>query len=340
MRLLLRGLARLGQIGFTFLAASFLLFAVTEFSPGNVAAKVLGPYALDSQVALLTGKLGLDRPLGLRYVEWLGTLAGIEENRLSDPAIGLGLSDPRGTRYFGNFGFSLMQKQPVVDVVAERLGNTARLAAWALGLTVPIALGLGALAGMQAGSAVDRGVTGVTVTLTSLPEFVTAVVLILVFTAWLGWLPGTSPLNPGDAWSEASQMVMPVAVLVIASAAYVTRIVRASVAETMRRPFVRTARLKGLAPGRVIAFHVMRNALIAPVTVFLLQINWILTGVVVVESIFAYPGVGSLMLDAALFGDIYTVQALTLLALAVAVATQLLGDLIYVALDPRIRVGA
>lgn len=331
-------LNRLGQILFTALAASFLLFAVTEFSPGNVAAKILGPYALDTQVQILSEKLGLEDPLPTRYVRWLGTLTGVIENPLSDPELGLGLSDPRGDRYFGNLGFSLMQKQPVVDVIANRIGNTALLAAWAVGLTIPVALALGTAAGMRAGSLADRGISTATVTLTSLPEFVTAVLLLFVFTASLGWLPGTSPLDPGDDWSLGAQLVMPVTVLVIASASYVTRIVRASVAETMSRPYVRTARLKGLSPRQVILGHVLRNAMIAPVTVILLQVNWILTGVVVVESIFAYPGIGSLMLRAALFGDIYTVQALTLLALGIAIVTQFLGDVIYVALDPRIRV--
>jgi len=331
-------LARAGQVLFTLLAASFLLFAVTEFSPGTVAAKILGPYALESQVAVLSERLGLEDPLVLRYLRWVGTLLGLVPNPLGDPAIGLGLSDPRGARYFGNFGYSLMQKQPVLDVLSERIGNTVTLTLWAVGLTIPIALALGTLAGIRAGSRLDRAISTLTVSLTSLPEFVTAVALLLVFTAWLGWLPGTSPLDPGDRWSEAAQRVMPVAVLVIASASYVTRIVRTSVAVTMERPFVRTARLKGLSPRAIVLGHVLRNAMIAPVTVILLQINWILTGVVVVEAIFAYPGIGALMLRAALFGDIYTVQALTLIALAIAVTTQFLGDLAYMALDPRIRV--
>ncbi len=331
-------LNRLGQFAVILLIASFLLFAVTEFSPGNVASKILGPYALESQVRALSDRLGLDDPLLIRYLRWLGMLVGLVPNELGGPATGLGLSDPRGAQYFGNFGFSLMQGRPILDVLADRFGHTVTLTVWAIGLTVPISLCLGVLAGMTQGSLLDRIISVATVSLTSLPEFVVAVLLIFVFAASLGWLPGTSPLDPGDRWSVASQLVLPVAVLVIASSAYVTRIVRSSVVDTLAQPFVRTARLKGLAPMRVALLHVLRNAMIAPVTVILLQINWILTGVVVVEAIFAYPGIGRLMLEAALFGDIYLIQALTLIALSVAVTTQFLGDLAYVLLDPRIRV--
>lgn len=332
-------LRRAGQIVLTLIAGSFLVFALTEYAPGNVAARVLGPYALESQVEVLRGRLGLDDPLAVRYARWLGTMAGLVDNPLSDPAIGLGLTDPRGTRYLGNLGFSLMQKEPVVDVIARRLWPTVQLTLWAVALMVPLALAAGIAAGVRVGSVTDRAVSGVTIVLTALPEFVVGVALILVFAVWLRVLPGTSPLIPGDAWGTAAQLAMPVAVLVIASGAYVARIVRASVGDTMRRPFVRAARMKGLRPGQVIRRHVLRNALIAPVTVILLQINWMLTGVVVVEAIFAYPGLGALLLRAALFGDLYLVQALTLMALVVAVATQVAGDIAYRLIDPRIGRG-
>jgi peptide/nickel transport system permease protein len=330
-------LRRLGQLLLVLLLGSFLVFALTEFSPGSVARRILGPYATDGQVQLLTARLGDGDGLLARYGRWLGQVAGLRANPLLDPAVGLGLVDPRGERYLGNLGVSLMLREPVLDVVADRLGHTARLAGISVALVVPIALGLGLAAGLRPGSATDRGTSALTVILTSLPEFVVAVALVLLFSGLLGWLPGTSPLDPGDRWSPASQMVLPVTVLVVASAAYVARIVRSSVADTVRRPFVQAARLRGLSPRRVVLLHVLRAALVAPVTVILLQVNWLLSGVVVVESIFAYPGVGSLMLDAALFGDVVTVQALTLIALVVAVATQALGDLAYVLLDPRIR---
>lgn len=330
---------RLSHFLMTLAAASFLLFAVTEFSPGNVASKILGPYAVQSQVDLLYDKLGLGDPLLVRYGRWLGALLGLTENPMADAPIGLGLSDTRGARYFGNLGYSLMLKEPVVDVIGDRIGYTILLTFWALVFIVPIALLAGVTCGVTAGTRLDRSLSGLMIGLTSLPEFVTAVALLLVFSAWLGLLPGTSTLTLGDRWSTAAQLALPVSVLVVASATYVARIVRASVAETLHKPFVRTARLKGLAPRAVILHHVLRNAMIAPVTVILLQVNWLLTGVVVVEAIFAYPGIGYLLLQAALFGDIYVVQALTLLALTVAVGTQFVGDLCYMALDPKIRVG-
>lgn len=329
---------RFAQYVATLLVGSFLLFVATEFSPGTVASKILGPYALQNQVDLLSDRLGLNDPLVARYGRWLATIAGLADNPMADPRVGLGLTDPRGSRYLGNLGFSLMLKQPVADAITARFAYTVLLTACSITLIVPLAFGIGVWSGLRPGSATDRILSTITAVLTALPEFAFAVALTLVFVIALGWLPGTSTMLPGGHWSALSQMVLPVTVLVVASATYVARIVRASVVDTAKTPFVRAAELKGLARRQVVVHHILRNALIAPVTVILLQVNWLLTGVVVVESIFAYPGVGSLLLQAALFGDIYLVQALTLMALSVAVGTQLVGDLCYMALDPRIRV--
>ena len=326
------------QYVLTLLAGSFVVFVATEFSPGNVASKILGPYAVQSQVELLSDRLRLHDPLIERYGRWLATLAGLADNPLGRKEVGLGLSDPRGPRYVGNLGFSLMLKQPVVDALAVRVGYTVLLTACSIALIIPLAFAIGVWSGLRAGSLLDRVLSTLMAVLTALPEYAFAVGLTLVFVIWLGWLPGTSTMLGGGNWSFASQLVLPTTVLVVASATYVARIVRASVVETLQRPFVRTARLKGLPRRVIVVQHILRNALIAPVTVILLQINWLLTGVVVVESIFAYPGVGSLLLQAALFGDIYLVQALTLMALTVAVGTQFAGDLCYMLLDPRIRV--
>ncbi len=197
----------------TLLVASFLVFLVTEFSPGNVARKTLGAFALQEQVDLLYQKLHLNDPLPVRYVRWLGVLTGIEADPLQDPALGLDFKDPRGARYFGNLGYSTLYKAPVNDVIWERLGNTALLAGLAFAAIVPLSLVLGVAAGMRAGSLLDRALSTVSIVMTSIPEFALGVLLVAVFVVWLRLLPGTSPLDPHAGWSIASQLVLPVAVL-------------------------------------------------------------------------------------------------------------------------------
>jgi peptide/nickel transport system permease protein len=171
----------------------------------------------------------------------------------------------------------------------------------------------------------------------SVPEFALGVFLASVFVVALGWLPGTATLVAGGGWSVASQLVLPVAVIVLFDAGYVVSMIRASTIEVMQRPYIRTAILKGMTFRRVVVRHALRNAMINPITVILLQINYLISGVVVVETVFAYPGFGRMMLEAALFKDIALVEVGALVAVAVAVLTQMLGDLAYVLLDPRIR---
>jgi peptide/nickel transport system permease protein len=330
-------LRRAAEMLITLLVASFLVFVVTEFSPGNVARKTLGAFALQSQVDLLYEKLHLNDPLMVRYVRWLGVLTGVVADPLQDPALQLGFTDPRGDRYFGNFGYSTLYKAPVNDVLWDRLGNTALLAGLAFAVIVPLSLVLGVLAGMRAGSLLDRGLSTVSIVMTSIPEFALGVLLVAVFVVWLHVLPGTSPLDPHSGWSIPEQLVLPVAVLAIYDAGYVARMVRTSMAEVMAKPYVRTAVLKGLPRRQVILRHALRNALIAPFTVILLQINWLIGGVVVTELVFAYPGFGRMLLDASLFGDVSLIEAATLIALFVATTTQLLSDVGYRVLDPQAR---
>jgi peptide/nickel transport system permease protein len=330
-------LRRAVEMLLTLLVASFLVFVVTEFSPGNVARKTLGAFALQSQVDLLYEKLHLNDPLMVRYVRWLGVLTGTVADPLQDPALKLDFKDPRGDRYFGNFGYSTMYKAPVNDVLWDRLGNTALLAGLAFAVIVPLSLVLGVLAGMNAGSLLDRALSTVSIVMTSIPEFALGVLLVAIFVVWLHILPGTSPLDSHSGWSIAQQLMLPVAVLAIYDAGYVARMVRTSMAEVMAKPYVRTAVLKGLPRHRVILRHALRNALIAPFTVILLQINWLIGGVVVTELVFAYPGFGRMLLDASLFGDVSLIEAATLIALFVATSTQLLSDVGYRVLDPQAR---
>lgn len=330
-------LRRVGQLLVTAIISSFLLFVVTEFSPGTVSRQILGPYALPNQVELLDQKLGLSQPLPLRYLNWLSILAGLKANPLGDPALGLDLSDARGDRYFGNFGYSLMFKQPVRDVLAEPLENSALLGAVAMAFIIPLSLLIGIVAGANAGTRLDRLLSFGCLVVTSIPEYAAGVILLTIFVSYFNWLPGTSPLLASEQWSIASQLVLPVTVLTLASAGYVARIVRASMADTMTKPYVRTALLKGLTKRQIVTRHVIRNGMIPPMTVLLLQLNWLVGGVVVCESIFAYPGVGRLLLQAGLFGDLALVQTITLMSLAMAAVTQLLADISYMALNPRVR---
>jgi peptide/nickel transport system permease protein len=300
-------------LSITLLVVSFLVFALNEFSPGDVARKILGAYATQEQVELLTKQMGLDRPLLVRYADYVGRLAS------------------------GDLGYSTRFKVPVSQIIWRRLGNTAILAAIAFALIVPLSMLLGITAGMRESSRLNRVILLFSTVVASVPEFAMGVFLASVFVVGLGWLPGTATLVGGGGWSLASQFVLPVAVVVLYDMGYVVSMVRASMVEVMQRPYIRTAVLKGMSFRRVILGHALRNAMINPVTVILLQINYLITGVVVVETVFAYPGFGRMLLEAALFKDIALLEVGALVAVFVAVMTQILGDLGYALLDPRIR---
>lgn len=306
-------LKRLASLVFTMLVVSALVFAAFEFTPGQVATKVLGPFSTQDQRDRLMEELGLNRPVYERYIEWLG-------NTLT-----------------GDLGYSTLYKLPVNDIIWDRLANTLLLAVLAFAIIVPMSVLLGITAGMREGSILDRTISIGSIVTTSVPEFASGVFLASIFVIGLGWLPGTAPLDSGAGWPIAAQLVLPVLVMVLYDLGYVVRMVRASMVEVMTRPYIRTAILKGLSFRDVIMKHALRNAMIAPFTVILLQINYLITGVVVVEAVFAYPGFGRMLLDSALAQDVATVQAASLFAVFVSVATQIAGDLGYMMLNPRIR---
>lgn len=294
----------------TMLAVSILLFLLLELTPGNVAVKVLGPYSTEEQQHIWLERHGYFEPFYLRYFSWLGNLLT------------------------GDFGQSVRFKAPVTEVLWPRLANTAILAFAVLVIMVPLSLFLGILAGMKEGSTLDRSVTFFSVITTSVPEFASAVVLSFIFVFWLGWLPGTSTMSQGF---ELKQLVLPVLVLVLYDFGYVARMTRASMAEVMTSPYIRTATLKGTPFSRVVMRHALRNALIAPFTVIMLQINWLLSGVIVVEFAFAYKGFGALLLEASLNQDIFVIEACAMIAVLVAVSTQTIADIGYTYLNPKIR---
>lgn len=304
---------RFGYLLLTMVVVSFAIFAIMEATPGQVARKILGPFATQHQVDLLTEEMGLNRPLIVRYAEWAGNVLQ------------------------GDLGRSTLYKQPVANVLWNRLGNTAILAAIAFAIIVPASIVLGVAAGMREASKLDRTISIASIVTTSIPEFASGVFLATIFVIGLGLLPGTSTLDTGGGWSIASQLVLPVAVMVLYDLGYVVRMVRASMVDVMTRPYIRTAVLKGLSFRDVIIKHAMRNAMIAPFTVILLQINYLVTGVVVVEAVFAYPGFGRMVLEAGLAQDIAVIEAATLVAVFINVMAQIIGDLGYMYLNPRIR---
>jgi peptide/nickel transport system permease protein len=304
---------RLGYLVLTMLVVSFAIYMISEFTPGDVARKVLGPFATQHQVELLTEQMGLNRPVFVRYFEWVGQILT------------------------GNLGYSTVYKTEVNNIIWTRLGHTLILAGIAFAVIVPASILLGVTAGMRESSRLDRSISLFSIVTTSVPEFASGVFLTSIFAIWIGILPGTSTLDKGGGWSIASQLVLPVAVMVFYDLGYVVRMVRASMIEVMTRPYIRTAVLKGMKFRDVITKHALRNAMIAPFTVILLQINYLVTGVVVVEAVFAYPGFGRMMLEAALSQDIAVIEAGALFSVLVAVVTQIVGDFGYMLLNPRIR---
>ena len=301
---------RLGTMLLVMVTVSLLVFVVLEAQPGSVATKVLGPYSSVQQREIWMEANGYNRPLLERYVDWLGNF------------------------FSGDFGQSVRFKTEVSNILWPRLANTGILALFTMALVIPISLAFGVLAGMREGSRLDRGISLLSIGTTSVPEMASAPILAAIFVSWLGWLPGTSGFTQGFSIVE---MIMPTLVLVLYDFGYVTRMTRASMAEVMQTHYIRTAVLKGLPYRRVIMKHALRNALIAPFTVIMLQVNWLLSGVIVTEFFFAYKGFGALLLEAALNQDIFVIEACAMIAVFVSVTTQTLSDIGYTYLNPRIR---
>ena len=238
----------------------------------------------------------------------------------------------------GDPGQSLRTGRPVASTIFPRLRNTAVLAALAFVSIMPLALFLGIVAGVCAGRPVDRVLSIGSLIATATPEFVTGIFLILIFGIWLKALPAVSVfLNKDAVFGDPSLLVLPVLTLTAVELGYVIRMTRASMIEVMNSPYIRTAILKGLPLGRVVLRHALRNALIVPITVIMLHVNWLIGGLVVVEAVFGYPGLGLYIYDSALFGDFNAVEAAAMLLVMIAVVTRLIGDLAYTYLNPRIR---
>jgi ABC-type dipeptide/oligopeptide/nickel transport system permease component len=237
----------------------------------------------------------------------------------------------------GDPGKSLRTGRPVSDLLFTRLRNSLVLAGIAFAIVMPLALFLGLIAGLREGRVLDRTLSIGGMMFSVTPEFATGIFLILIFAFWLKLVPGATVFGEDAPWTRPDMLVLPVLTLTLIELGYVLRITRASMVDVMKAPYIRTAFLKGLPYWRVVTKHAIRNALMAPITVIMLHVNWLLGGIVVVEVIFGYPGLGSYLLDSALFKDFNAIEAGAIILVAIAVGTQLLADIIYTFLNPRIR---
>lgn len=269
-----------------------------------------------------------------------------QEQRTGPASAGRTMTEASGEQYYpirkgllrGDPGISLRTNRPVGPTLARRLRNSLTLAGIAFAFIMPLALLFGILAGLREGSRTDRAISLMSLITTSIPEFASGIILILIFAFWLKLLPGaavyTSDIAP---WKDPKLLILPVATLTLVEVGYVARMTRASMIEVMNAPYIRTAYLKGLPYWRIVVKHAVRNALMAPITVIMLHVNWLVGGIVVVEAVFGYPGLGLYLLDSALFKDINAIEAGALVMVVIAVSTQLIADIIYTFLNPRIR---
>lgn len=307
-------LNRLGAMLVTMLVISILVFTIAEVVPVDPARDALGRWATEEAVAALREELGLNRPAWIRYVDWIvGCLRG-------------------------DFGISVHFRRPVRGLIVVRLKRSLTLAFVGFCFMVPVGLALGAVAGVAEGRPLDRIISVTSSVMVSSPAFVSGVYLIVVFCLWLGLLPGTSMPAPEDsALRFSKKLILPILTLAFDEIGYLARLTRVTTAEVMRSDYIRTAVLKGMPRRRVVWRHALRNALIAPFTAIMLHINWLIGGVVIVEVLFNYPGLGRLLLDAAMRNDVTLLEGGTLVLTFVAVATQVMADIGVLFLNPRIR---
>jgi peptide/nickel transport system permease protein len=291
-----------------------LVFLMLRLTPGDPAAVIAGPSATAQDVAEIRARLGLERPIVLQFAQWLGhTLSG-------------------------DLGESFFYKKPVARLIAERIEPTVSLAFVTIVLATLVAVPLGTLAAWRQGSWLDRVLMAFSVLGFSVPVFVVGYLLIGVFSLRLGWFPvqGYQPIAEGVAgWLH--RLVLPAITLAVIYVALLARMTRTSVLEVLHEDYVRTARAKGLSNLKVVIFHALRNAAVPIVTVIGIGIALLIGGVVVTESVFNIPGLGRLTVDAVLARDYPTVQAVILLFSVAYVLINLLIDLAYTVLDPRIR---
>lgn len=330
------------------LCLTFIVFWIMSLGPNlkRIAVTEVGSRISEAEMASWLEQNGYSRPLFVRYGEWLGVLPGwthsAEDGSVTGRCIEAGQESSTSPRFCGilqgDWGYSRVFRSDVSDVVARALGLTAKLMFWVMIVMVPGALLTGVLAGMREGSRTDRVLSTGSILTTATPEYVSGVVFIAVFTSsavGLKWFNGSATSAMEDA--TLINFTLPVLTIALYGMGYIARMTRASMAEVMTAQYIRTARLKGLSFGQVVLRHALRNALIAPFTVIMLQFPWLLNGVVIVETLFNYKGFGWTLVEAAGNNDVELLLGVSVVSVIVVLVTQLISDVGYVYLNPRIR---
>jgi peptide/nickel transport system permease protein len=339
-------LRRLGVILLTMLCLSFVVFFFVNLEPNlrKLAIFQTEMRASDQDLQNWLQRNGYRDNFFVRFGRWVGVWP---KQPVIDPATGQAVprfrfcAEPTEARISGvlegDFGCSTAFRAPVAQRLPEALKATGILMFWVLIVLVPVALLIGVLAGMREGSKLDRSLSVASIASTATPEYVSGIIFTAIFASWLGWLNGSAATAMTKGFTF-NNFTLPVMTMAIYGTGYIARMTRASMAEVMTAQYIRTARLKGLSFGAVVMKHALRNALIAPFTVIMLLFPWLLTGVVVVESIFNYKGFGWLLVQAASNNDIDLVLSCGLISVILVLLTQLISDIGYAFLNPRIRV--
>ena len=297
-------------------AVSFLVFAITAILPANVAYLILGPFAQPEQIKALEIKLGLNDPVLLQYWRWVSRFV------------------------VGDLGHSMLMDRPIAPILGEAIQRSLVLTATSFVLIAVIGVFLGVIAALHHGRPLDHGVSIATYLGIAVPEFFWAIIVILIFASYLGWLPasGYEPLSAG-LWIWAKHLIAPTITLVFAHLAHVSRLTRSSMIEVLQSPYVTAARAKGLPERVVVVRHALRNALLPAITVLALDIGRLMGGIVVIETVFAYPGLGRLLVFSIQQRDVPMLQACIVVVAAIYALANMSADLLYAWLDPKIRYG-
>jgi len=312
--------ASLGYVGsrllttvLTVLGAMLLLFALTVLVPGDPAAILLGPQASPEAAARFVAEMGLDQPIPIRFLRFFGHLLT------------------------GDLGTDVLSGRRVLDTVLAVLPYTIILTFSAIALALLLGVPLGAYAATRPGSWADHALAGVSVAFIAIPSFVIAILLLLVFSVWLDWLPVLGTGRAGDWADQARRLILPTVALSVGWIGFIARLVRTSMLEVLNEPYIRTARAYGLSQARITYLYALKNAFIPPLAILGLGVGRLLGGAVLVEIVFARPGLGRLVLDAINGRNFPVLQGAVLVVVVLFVGTNLVVDLLYAALDPRMR---